>query len=65
VAGGVVGYLKDQGVPAHDIPHYQKAVEGGGAVLAVHLETVTDRAAVEEIMRKYGAHATNDYGYAA
>ncbi len=65
VAGGVVGYLKDQGVPANDIPHYQKAVEAGGAILAVHLDEAGDRAAIEALLRKYGAHATNDYGYAA
>ncbi|MEZ0325592.1 MAG: hypothetical protein ACAH95_06780, partial [Fimbriimonas sp.] len=65
VAGGVVGYLKDQGVPAHDIPHYQRAVEAGGAILSVHLAETEDRAVIEQLMRKYGAHATNDYGYAA
>jgi hypothetical protein len=64
VAGGVVGYLKDQGVPAHDIPHYQKAVESGGAILAVQVDE-SARGPIEELLRKYGAHATNDYGYAA
>ena len=35
VAGGVVGYLKDQGIPADQIHDYQKAYEGGGAILNV------------------------------
>jgi predicted phage tail protein len=65
VAGGVVGYLKDQGVPAHDIPHYQKAVENGGALIAVHLDEGRDRAEIEDLLKKYGAGATHDYGYAA
>ena len=54
VAGGVVGYLKDQGVPADQIPVYQKAYEGGGALLSVVLEDETT-ANVEAILAKYGA----------
>ncbi len=55
VAGGVVGYLKDQGVPADQIPEYQKAYEGGGAILSVVIEDGSDRAKVEDVLRKYGA----------
>ncbi len=64
VAGGVVGFLKDQGVPADHIPAYQKAYEGGGAILQIHGEGM-EQAHLEEILRKYGATSVNDYGYAA
>ena len=53
VAGGVVGYLKDQGVPGEDIPAYQEAYENGGALIGVVLEEV-DGKAVESILGKYG-----------
>jgi hypothetical protein len=65
VAGGVVGYLKDQGVPSHDIPQLEQAVRQGGALLAVHLGSEEDRARIEDVLRKYGASSTNSYGYAA
>ncbi|MGV3617052.1 MAG: hypothetical protein ACO1SV_17130 [Fimbriimonas sp.] len=65
IAGGVVGYLKDQGVPAHDIPRYQRAYEGGGAILSVQLEAEGEREAIEAILRKYGAMSVDRYGYAA
>lgn len=65
IAGGVVGYLKDQGIPAHDIPRYQRAYEGGGAILTVQMENEAEREAIEAILRKYGAVSVDRYGYAA
>jgi hypothetical protein len=65
IAGGVVGYLKDQGVPAHDIPRYQRAYEGGGAILSVQMESEAERDAIEALIRKYGATSVDRYGYAA
>jgi hypothetical protein len=65
IAGGVVGYLKDQGIPAHDIPRYQRAYEGGGAILSVQMESEAEREAIEALIRKYGATSVDRYGYAA
>jgi hypothetical protein len=65
ITGGVVGFLKDQGLPAHDIPAYQKSLEGGGALLAIHVEESISRSEIEEVLKKYGAKVTNSYGYAA
>jgi hypothetical protein len=65
VAGGVVGYLKDQGVPAHDIPKYQQTYDGGGAILQVTLADGVDRTRIQEVLDKYGAQQVNQYGYAA
>ena len=65
VAGGVVGYLKDQGVPADEIPAYQSAYEDGGAILSVAMHETTDTIKVQEILRKYGASNVRPFGYAA
>lgn len=65
VAGGVVGYLKDQGVPADEIPAYQQAYEGGGAILSVVLNNGADLAKVQELLRKYGASNVRPFGYVA
>ena len=55
VAGGVVGYLKDQGVPAEQIPQYQKAYEGGGAILSVVVKEAGDAPRIQGLLDKYGA----------
>jgi hypothetical protein len=65
VAGGVANYLSEQGIPAADIPAYRKAVEEGGAILAVHPETEADRADLEAVLRSSGAVKTSSYGYAS
>ncbi|CAN5373262.1 hypothetical protein BH11ARM1_BH11ARM1_10540 [soil metagenome] len=65
VAGGVVGYLKDQGVPAEHIPHYKDAIDAGGALLAIHLEPTDDRLELEQVIQKYGAGFSSSYGYVA
>jgi hypothetical protein len=65
VAGGVFGFLKDQGVPAHDIPKYQQVYDDGGAILSVSLSGRAQRSEVEDVLAKYGAHLVDRYGYAA
>jgi hypothetical protein len=63
VAGGVHGYLKDQGVPDHVAMDYNKAYEHGGAILGVTVPSNNvDEATVREILSKYGASNVNVYG---
>lgn len=55
-AGGVVGYLKDQGVSADMATRYNAAFEQGGAILAIAIPTGTlATGEVEHILTKYGA----------
>jgi hypothetical protein len=63
VAGGVHGYLKDQGVPDHVAMDYDHAVKTGGAVLAVSVPSGdVDEATCREILAKYSASNVNTYG---
>lgn len=69
IAGAVTGYLKDQGVDEHIAEHYDNAIAGGGALLAV---TVPSGDVSEEeanmLLNKYGATNVNAYaskGYLA
>jgi hypothetical protein len=62
VAGGIVGYLVDQGVSADSVKSYQETVKNGGALLALRIPSndFTELDAFE-ILAKY--HATqNVYG---
>lgn len=62
VAGGVTGYLKEQGVPGDAIEHYQGAVEHGGAILSINLPSgEVDQTAAEQVLSKYGASNVNAY----
>jgi len=63
VAGGVHGYLKDQGVPDQVAMDYDHAVKTGGAVLAVSVPSGDmDEATCREILAKYNANNVNSYG---
>jgi len=63
VAGGVHGYLKDQGVPDQVAMDYDHAVKNGGAVLAVSVPSGNvDEATCREILAKYSANNVNTYG---
>ena len=63
VAGGVHGYLKDQGVPDQVAMDYDHAVKTGGAVLAVSVPSGdVDEATCREILAKYSANNVNTYG---
>ncbi|MCA1596521.1 MAG: hypothetical protein LC772_08890 [Chloroflexi bacterium] len=62
ISGGVLGYLKDQGVPDHVASHYDSAIQNGGAMLAVAIPTGNlDSAGVQGILSKYGASNLNTY----
>lgn len=57
VAGGVTGYLVDQGVSEETATHFGHAVGGGSIVVSVALEPGRDTAEVETILAKYGGDA--------
>jgi hypothetical protein len=64
-SGGVVSYLKDHGVPANDIPRYQKTYEEGGAIICVQVDDMSNRSGIERILGEHGAVKVDRYGYAA
>lgn len=56
IAGGVAGYLKDQGVEGSVADRYNQTVIGGGALLAVSLPSNNvDVATGQALLEKYGA----------
>ena len=62
IAGGVTGYLKDQGVPSDAAQHYHNAVEQGGAFLSINVPSgKVDAATAQEVLGKYGAGNVNSY----
>jgi len=62
IAGGVTGYLKDQGVPDTVAANYSKDVENGGALLAVTVPSNNvDAGTAEQILGKYGATNVSSY----
>lgn len=65
IAGGVFGYLKDQGVPEHVARSYHEVYERGGAILSVHVPSGdVDEAKAESILNKYEALNVGTYGVA-
>ncbi len=65
VAGGVYGFLKDQGVPEDKAMRYEEAYRAGGAILAVRLPSNdVSRPEAEDILAKYGATNVGAYGAA-
>jgi hypothetical protein len=62
IAGGVLGYLKDQGVPDHVAADHQSNLLAGGAVIAVTTPSgQVDTAMAESILHKYGATSVDTY----
>ncbi len=62
LAGGVTGYLKDQGMPAEVTEHYSSYVTNGGAVVTVRLDgTGATEAEVISVLTKYGAVQARGY----
>jgi len=58
VAGGVVGYLKDQGVPEEESQRFSNVYEQGGAILNVSAPSGSmDAAEIESVLQKYGEAA--------
>ena len=62
LAGGVLGYLKDQGVPEEAITVYRETLERGGSILAVAAPAQFNRANLQAILAKYGAINVEMYG---
>lgn len=55
VAGGVMGFLKDQGVPDEAIQSYHKVLVEGGAMITVSpTDEKIDAATIESLLAKYG-----------
>lgn len=63
IAGGALGYLKDQGVPEHVVSHYNETFDKGGAILAINLPSDVTRSSVDVILHKYNALNINEYSY--
>src|SRR5439155_23434200 len=66
VAGGVHGYLMDQGVPDEPAMRYEETFRSGGAILSVNCPSndVT-QSECEGILSKYGATNIGNYGHGA
>ena len=66
VAGGVTGYLRDQGVPDEVAKDYHLSYENGSAMLSVHVPSGKLSAIeVTNLLSKYQATNVNTYGAAA
>ena len=62
LAGGVEGYLKDQGIPAEAATHYSQTYQSGGSILAVQRTSDNiDLATIEGVLHKYNATSINSY----
>jgi len=64
IAGGVTGYLKDQGVPDEYVETYGRVISSGGAMITVSpTDEKTDTATIEGVLSKYEGsvflHANN------
>ena len=63
IAGGTLGYLKDQGVPDDVANRYHAAVKDGGAVLSVVCPSGdVDEETIREMLSKYGASDVATFG---
>lgn len=62
IAGGVTGFLRDLGVEEQAAQEYGKAIENGGAMIAVHFPSgKLDEEAVRTIVLKYNAGNIRTY----
>ncbi len=61
IAGGTLGFLKDQGVSEHHAHEYHGVIEGGGALLAVGPQGMVPRFELERILQKYNAENMGEY----
>lgn len=61
-AGGVFGYLKDQGVPDEVLVRYNETFDSGGAILAVTPTDKVPSSTVEAVLAKYQALNVDSYG---
>ena len=66
VAGGVTGYLKDQGIPDQPALHYSEVYENGGSIVSIRVPSNNlDETTAQNILTKYQATNVNRYGDAA
>jgi len=63
IAGGVIGLLKDQGVPDRLAHEYHTNLEQGGALLAIEMLGQPSRVEVEGLLSKYDAFNVGEYGF--
>ncbi len=62
VAGGVTGYLKDQGIPDAPAMRYNDVWEKGGSIVTVHLPSNNlDEVTAHNILAKYQATSIDNY----
>lgn len=62
VAGGVTGYLVDQGMPSEVATDFESALHNGGAILTLHLPSNDlDQFNAELILQKYHAQHVGTY----
>lgn len=60
--GGVVGYLRDQGIPDEVVTHYSDHFIKGGAILAIGIPSGDlSSGQIEGMLVKYGAHNIATY----
>jgi hypothetical protein len=64
IAGGALGYMKDQGVNEESINLYRDTFEKGGAILAVQLPEDVAESSVDVILSKYNALNISGVTYA-
>lgn len=63
LAGGVTGYLRDQGVPHEAVEEYHGIYENGGAILALNTPSgKVEQVEAEAILHKYQAGFVRIYG---
>ncbi len=62
VAGGAMGYLKDQGLPEGTLSSYEDTVNRGGAIVGVSIPTMGVTAEhARKLLEKYGATDVTTY----
>jgi hypothetical protein len=64
IAGGVLGFLKDQGVPEHVANVYAETYHEGGAILAVNVPGNVSRGEIESVLNKYNGLHVGEYSRA-
>jgi hypothetical protein len=61
IAGGVLGYLKDQGIPDHTAELFHEAFQDGGTILAVSVPGNVTRGEIETVLHKYNAQNVGEF----
>lgn len=60
IAGGVTGFLKDQGVPDHLSTEYEHVIRSGGALITVSpTDEEVYRSEIQDILAKYGGNVSS------